>query len=144
MVPTCEELGLSQIVWSPVAQGVLTGKYLPGQAPPPGSRATDDKGGATMISRYLRDDLLAAVQNLRPIAEDLGITMAQLAVAWVLQNPNVAAAIVGASKPEQIGPAAEMSGMKLDDDVMARIDAALEGFIERDPAKTSSPPERLC
>src|SRR5918995_300454 len=86
VVPTSEELGVSQIVWSPIAQGVLTGKYLPGQAPPAGSRATDDKGGADMISRWLEDDVLERVQQLRPIADGAGLSLAQLAVAWVLQN----------------------------------------------------------
>ena len=102
VVPTCRELGISQIVWSPIAQGVLTGKYQPGQAPPAGSRATDEKGGADMIKRFMNDDVLTRVQALRPIADELGLTMAQLAVAWVLQNDNVAAAIVGASRPEQV------------------------------------------
>src|SRR5699024_9892788 len=108
VVPASEELGISQVVWSPVAQGVLTGKYLPGQPVPEGSRATDTKGGQSMISRWMRDDVLTAVQDLRPIADDLGITMAQLAVAWVLSNPNVATAIIGASRPEQIAPSAEV------------------------------------
>src|SRR3954454_15083121 len=93
VVPTSAELGISQIVWSPVAQGVLTGKYKPGQQAPEGSRAADDKGGADAIKGFLRDDVLNAVQQLAPIADELGITMAQLAVAWVLQNPNVAGAI---------------------------------------------------
>ena len=99
VVPTCEELGISQIVWSPIAQGVLTGKYVPGQAPPEGSRAADEKGGADMISRFMNDDVLTRVQKLKPVADDAGLTMAQLAVAWVLQNRNVAAALVGASRP---------------------------------------------
>ena len=85
VVPTSQELGLGQIVWSPMAQGVLSGKYLPGQEPPAGSRATDDKGGRQMISRWMRDDVLTAVQALRPIAQDLGLTMPQLAIAWVLR-----------------------------------------------------------
>src|SRR6201991_4045242 len=85
-VPTCEELGVGQVVFSPIAQGVLSGKYQPGQAPPAGSRATDTKGGADMISRWLKDDVLTGVQQLKPIADDLGLTMAALAVAWVLQN----------------------------------------------------------
>ena len=87
VVPTCQELGLGQIVFSPIAQGALTGKYHPGQKPPEGSRATDDKGGADMISRWLRDDVLERVQRLRPIADDAGLSLAQLAVAWVLKNP---------------------------------------------------------
>src|SRR5580765_294502 len=89
VVPTSRELGVSQIVWSPVAQGVLTGKYQPGAAPPPGSRATDEKGGADMIKRFMTDDVLTRVQALRPIADELDLTMAQLAVAWVLSNDNV-------------------------------------------------------
>src|SRR6188768_3008267 len=89
VVPTSKELGVSQIVWSPIAQGVLTGKYQPGQAPPEGSRATDEKGGADMIKRFMNDDVLTRVQGLKPIADEAGLTMAQLAVAWVLQNPNV-------------------------------------------------------
>ena len=111
VVPTCRELGMGQIVWSPIAQGVLTGKYLPGQAPPAGSRATDDKGGADMISRWLEDDVLERVQQLRPIAEGVGLSLAQLAVAWVLQNDNVAAAIIGASRPEQVTENVKAAGV---------------------------------
>jgi aryl-alcohol dehydrogenase-like predicted oxidoreductase len=114
---------------------VLTGKYLPGQAPPAGSRATDESG-ANFISRLLRDDLLAAVQNLRPIADDLGLSMAQLAVAWVLQNDNVASAIVGATRPEQVVDNVKAAGVKLDADVLKKIDDVLDGFIERDPSHT--------
>src|SRR5689334_21812042 len=102
VVPTCRELGISQIVWSPIAQGVLSGKYKPGQAPPEGSRATDDKGGANMIKGFMNDDVLSRVQELEPVAKELDLTMAQLAVTWVLQNDNVAAALVGASRPEQV------------------------------------------
>ncbi|WP_372594669.1 aldo/keto reductase family protein [Actinotalea sp.] len=142
VVPTSRELGLSQIVWSPVAQGVLTGKYPPGGALPAGSRATDEKGGARMISRWMRDDVLERVQALAPIAGELGLSMAQLAVAWVLQNPNVASAIIGASRPEQVGENVAASGVDLPAEVMARIDAALGEVVERDPARTaeSSPP----
>src|SRR6478672_6764588 len=93
VVPTCRELGVSQIVWSPIAQGVLSGKYKPGEQPPAGSRATDDKGGADNIRDFLRGDVLTAVQGLVPIADELGVTPAQLAIAWVLENDNVAAAI---------------------------------------------------
>lgn len=144
VVPACEELGLSQIVWSPVAQGVLSGKYLPGQPVPAGSRATDDKGGARMIQRWLGEDVLTAVQRLRPVAYEAGLTMAQLAVAWVLQNPNVAAAIVGASRPEQVTENVQAAGVRLDPDVMAAIDAALGDVVERDPALTAehAPSER--
>ena len=141
VIPTSEELGLSQIVWSPIAQGVLTGKYKPGAQPPAGSRAADPNGGG-FVDRMLRDDLLTAVAALEPIAADCGLTMAQLAVAWVLQNKNVAAAIIGASRPEQVVENVAASGVTLTTDVMTRIDAALTGFIELDPAKTISPSER--
>ncbi|MBB1513963.1 aldo/keto reductase family protein [Tessaracoccus sp. MC1627] len=142
VVPASEEVGVSQIVWSPVAQGVLTGKYLPGQPAPEGSRATDTKGGQGMISRWMRDDVLTKVQNLSPIADELGLTMAQLAVAWVLQNDNVAAAIIGASRPEQIAENVKASGVEIPEELMARIDEALEGIVERDPVKTTVPEGR--
>jgi hypothetical protein len=102
---------VSQIVWSPIAQGVLTGKYQPGQAPPEGSRATDEKGGADMIKRFMNDDVLTRVQGLKPIADEAGLSMAQLAVAWVLQNDNVAAALVGASRPEQVHENVKAAGV---------------------------------
>ena len=137
VVPTSKELGVSQIVWSPIAQGVLSGKYKPGQAPPEGSRATDTKGGADMISRFMRDEVLSAVQDLEPVAKDCGLTMAQLAIAWVLQNDNVAAALVGASRPEQVADNVKAAGVKLDADVMSRIDDALGAVVVRDPAKTA-------
>ena len=142
VVPTSQDLGLGQIVWSPMAQGVLSGKYLPGQEPPAGSRATDDKGGRQMISRWMRDDVLTAVQALRPIAQDLGLTMPQLAIAWVLHNPAVSSAIVGASRPEQLVDTVKASGVNLDNDVMAAIDIALGDVVERDPSLTSSPEKR--
>ncbi|NNM45374.1 aldo/keto reductase family protein [Knoellia koreensis] len=136
VVPACEELGISQIVWSPIAQGVLTGKYQPGQPPPAGSRATDEKGGADFVKRFLRDDVLTRVERLRPIADEAGLTMAQLAVAWVLQNPNVAAALVGASRPEQVHENVKAAGVKLEPEVMTAIDEALGDVVERDPGKT--------
>jgi aryl-alcohol dehydrogenase-like predicted oxidoreductase len=142
VVPTSAELGVSQIVWSPVAQGVLTGKYLPGQAPPEGTRATDAKGGADMIKRWMSDDVLVSVQKLRPIADGLGLSMAQLAIAWVLQNPNVASAIIGASRPDQVADNVKASGVTLDDDVLVAIDDAIGSVAERDPALTSSPETR--
>ncbi|MFI0349842.1 aldo/keto reductase family protein [Actinomadura sp. 9N407] len=142
IVPLCEREGVGQIVWSPIAQGVLSGKYLPGQPLPAGSRATDDKGGADMIKRYLTDDLLTRVQELKPVAADLGLTMAQLAVAWVLQNPNVASAIVGASRPEQVRDNVKAAGVKLDADVLERIDGILGPVAIRDPEKTGSPAKR--
>ena len=136
VVPACEELGISQIVWSPIAQGVLTGKYQPGQAPPAGSRATDDKGGADMIKRWMDDDLLTRVQKLRPLADEAGLTMAQLAVAWVLQNPNVASALVGASRPEQVEDNVAAAGKKLDADLMNAIDDVLGDAVIDDPGMT--------
>ena len=142
VVPTCEELGLGQVVFSPIAQGVLTGKYQPGQPPPAGSRATDEKSGASFISRLLDDDVLTRVQKLRPLADQAGLSMAQMAVAWVLQNPNVSSAIVGATRPEQVQDNAKASGVKLDADLLKAIDEALDPIVERDPAKTVSPPSR--
>ncbi|HJP79675.1 MAG TPA: aldo/keto reductase family protein [Pseudonocardiaceae bacterium] len=138
VVPAAEREGLSQIVWSPMAQGVLTGKYLPGQPLPAGSRATDDKGGADTIRAWLREEVLERVQRLRPIAEQAGLTMAQLAVAWVLHNPNVASAIVGASRPEQVTEAAKAAGAKLSDDVVEAIDEVLGDVVDRDPSHTLS------
>ena len=140
--PLCRAEGIGQIVWSPVAQGALTGKYLPGKKPPTGSRATDKKGGANMISRWMKDDVLSAVQNLKPIADQEGLTLAQLAVAWVLQNPNVSSAIIGASKPSQIKENVKASGVKLSSDTMKAIDKALGNLPEKDPSKTVSPQPR--
>ncbi|MBB5779538.1 aldo/keto reductase family protein [Nonomuraea jabiensis] len=141
IVPLSEKEGIGQIVWSPIGQGVLTGKYLPGQQPPEGSRATDNSGSA-MIARFMNDDVLTRVQELKPIAADLGLSMAQLAVAWVLQNPNVSSAIVGASRPEQVRDNVKAAGVKLDADVLKRIDDVLGPVVERDPAKTQSPSTR--
>jgi aryl-alcohol dehydrogenase-like predicted oxidoreductase len=135
VVPASEQVGLSQIVWSPIAQGVLTGKYLPGQPVPAGSRATDESG-KNFISRLLRDDVLEKVQQLKPIAEDLGLSMAQLAVAWVLQNKNVASAIIGATRPEQVTENVKASGVTLDAETLSRIDKALDGVIQTDPSFT--------
>ncbi|KQO39492.1 MULTISPECIES: aldo/keto reductase family protein [unclassified Aeromicrobium] len=143
VVPASRELGVSQIVWSPIAQGVLSGKYEPGADLPEGSRATDEKGGADMIKRFLTDETLTAVQKLRPVADDLGITMAQLAIAWVLANDNVAGAIVGASRPEQVESNAAASGVTLDADVLAKVDEALGGIPTTDPGQTKSPPTRV-
>ncbi|MCU1584758.1 MAG: aldo/keto reductase [Microbacteriaceae bacterium] len=144
VVPTSKELGISQIVWSPIAQGVLTGKYLPGTSLPEGSRATDDKGGADMIKGFMSDKVLTRVQALKPIADELGLSLAQLAVAWVLQNDNVASAIIGASRPSQVQENVKASGVKIPAELLARIDDALGDVIERDPAKThlSSPKTR--
>ncbi|GHJ58086.1 aldo/keto reductase [Nocardioides sp. OK12] len=142
VVPACEELGMGQVVWSPIAQGVLTGKYRVGQEHPAGSRATDEKGGDKMISRWLQDDVLRRVELLEPLAEQAGLSMAQLAVAWVLQNPNVSSAIIGASRPEQVTDNVKAAGVRLDDDLMAAIDEAVAPVVERDPAKTTSPARR--
>jgi aryl-alcohol dehydrogenase-like predicted oxidoreductase len=135
VVPTCEEHGLSQIVWSPLAQGVLTGKYRPGEQPGADTRAGHASVGGSMKG-FLTDEILTRVQQLRPVAEDLGLSMAQLAVAWVLQNRNVAAAIIGASRPEQVHDNVKAAGVTLDDEVMKRIDDVLGDVVERDPAKT--------
>jgi len=142
VVPTCEELGIGQIVWSPIAQGVLTGKYLPGEQPPANSRATDEKGGADMISRYLNDDVLGRVQKLKPIADQSGLSLAQLAIAWVLQNSNVSAAIIGASRPEQVTENVKAAGVRLEDDALKQIDEIFDEVIERDSSKTQSPKTR--
>ena len=137
VVPTSRELGISQIVWSPVAQGVLTGKYLPGQPLPQGSRATDTKGGANMIKRLMRDDVLTRVQGLRPIADELNLSLAQLAVAWVLQNDNVAAALIGASRPEQVAENVKASGVTIPPELLTRIDEVLGDSVERDATLTA-------
>jgi aryl-alcohol dehydrogenase-like predicted oxidoreductase len=143
-VPTCEELGIGQIVWSPIAQGVLTGKYLPGEPPPSGSRATDQSGGANFVRRFLREDVLTRVQQLKPIADETGLSLAQLAVAWVLQNPNVSAAIIGATRPEQVTENVKAGGVRIDPDRLRRIDKILDDVVEDDPAKTvdQTPKER--
>ena len=144
VVPASRELGVSQVVWSPIAQGVLTGKYKPGQTPPAGSRATDEKGGANMIRRFMNDDVLTRVQNLKPVADELGLTLAQLAIAWVLQNDNVATAIIGASRPEQVHENVKAVGIQIPAELMDRIDEVLGDVVERDPARTleSSPKTR--
>jgi aryl-alcohol dehydrogenase-like predicted oxidoreductase len=145
VVPTFRELGLIQIVWSPMAQGVLSGKYLPGQPPPAGSRATDEKGGANFIKRFLTDDMLARVQDLRAVAEELNLSMAQLAIAWVLQNDNVAAALVGASRPEQVAENVAAAGVQISDELMARIDQLLGDVVRSDAelVARSTPPQRM-
>lgn len=143
VVPACVEEGLSQVVWSPLAQGVLTGKYLPGSPPPEGSRATDEAGGGgNFVKRWLRDPVLEAVQRLKPIAAEAGLTMAQFGIAWVLSNDNVASAIIGASRPEQIEENLGAVGKRLDADTLAAVDAALGDLVSRDPALTESPNPR--
>lgn len=143
VIPTSEELGLGQIVWSPMAQGVLSGKYLPGQPAPAGSRAADPNVG-DFIQKFMNDDVLTRVQQLKPLAEEVGLDMAQFAVAWVLQNSNVSAAIVGASRPEQISSNVKASGVEIPAEIMKRVDEVLGDIVERDPAKTLSPEGRLC
>ncbi|MBX6388293.1 MAG: aldo/keto reductase family protein [Frankia sp.] len=130
IVPASRKAGVSQIVFSPIAQGVLTGKYLPGQPPPPASRATSETGSA-FISRLLTDKVLTAVQSLRPIAADAGLTLAQLAIAWVLQNDNVSSAIIGATRPEQVRENVRAAGVSLEPELMARIDEVLADVIQR-------------
>lgn len=143
VVPTCEALGMSQIAWSPMAQGVLTGKYVPGRPLPPGSRATDPKRGAGVIKSWLREEVLAAVQELRPIAAELGISMANLALAWVLQNRNVCCAIVGASQPEQLAENAKAAGITLPPEAMTRIDQVLDAVVTRDPGLVGASSPRV-
>jgi 1-deoxyxylulose-5-phosphate synthase len=126
--PLCAANGISQIVWSPLAQGVLSGKYPPGSPPPEDSRAASESMGATM-ENFRTNEVLTAVQRLQPIADAAGITMAQLALAWVLRQPNVASAIVGATRPQQVSDNAAASGVTLDADTLAAIDAALEGAV---------------
>jgi aryl-alcohol dehydrogenase-like predicted oxidoreductase len=142
VVPLSQREGIGQIVWSPMAQGVLTGKYLPGKKAPAGSRATDKKSGAAMISRWMKDDVLEAVQLLKPIAESVDLSMSQLALAWVLQNPSVSSAIMGATKPAQIRDNVKASGVKLPAEVMKAIDGAIGKVAERDPKKNVSPNPR--
>ncbi|WP_030254905.1 aldo/keto reductase family protein [Streptomyces violens] len=137
VVPASEELGIGQIVWSPIAQGVLTGKYLPGAALPAGTRATDEKGGATFVARWLRDEVLERVQQLKPLAEQAGLSLAQLAVAWVLQNPNVSAAIIGASRPEQVTENVKAAGVTLEPEVLKAMEEILAPVATRDPQLTA-------
>lgn len=142
VIPASHDVGISQIVWSPMAQGVLTGKYLPGQPPPEGSRATDELSGKSFISRWLNDDVLTKVQQLKPIAQQAGITMAQMSIAWTLKNKNVASAIVGATRPEQLDDNVKASGVVLDADTLKAIDKVLADTIISDPRKTESPKTR--
>jgi aryl-alcohol dehydrogenase-like predicted oxidoreductase len=142
VVPLSIAEGIGQIVWSPMAQGILSGKYLPGKKAPAGSRATDKKSGAGMISGWMRDEVLTAVQKLKPIAEEAGLSMSQMAIAWVLQNPNVSSAIMGATTPKQVKENVKASGIKLSADTMKAIDKALGNLPEKDPKKNESPNPR--
>ena len=143
VIPTSVELGLGQIVWSPMAQGVLTGKYLPGKPAPAGSRAADPTM-ASIIEKFMSDEVLTKVQNLKPLAEELGLTMAQFALAWVLQNSNVSAAIVGASRPDQIASNIAAAGKTIPSEIMAKVDQVLAGSIITDPSLNKSPDTRPC
>jgi aryl-alcohol dehydrogenase-like predicted oxidoreductase len=128
ILDVCERLGIGQIVWSPLAQGALTGKYKPGSRPPAGSRAANETTSRWM-GRWRDDEVLEAVQRLRPIADGLDLSLAQLALAWVLRQPNVASAITGASRPEQIDDNVGAVGVKLDDETLAAIDKAVDGVV---------------
>ncbi|WP_415855272.1 aldo/keto reductase family protein [Sinomonas sp. G460-2] len=138
VVPVSEELGLGQIVWSPIAQGVLTGKYAPGAAAPSSSRFSTADGGTKTEHRYMQPAVLEAIQGLRPLADEAGLSMAAFAVAWVLQNTNVSAAIVGASRPEQLKDNATASGVVLDPEILAKVDAVLGDVVVKDPARVES------
>jgi aryl-alcohol dehydrogenase-like predicted oxidoreductase len=142
VIPACQELGVSQIVWSPMAQGVLTGKYLPGQPVPQDSRAANDKVNS-FIQKLLTDDVLTRVQQLKPLADELGITMAQFALAWVLQNQNVAGAIVGATSPEQISSNIGAVGVVIPEEIMNKVTEILKPVIVSDPKETRAPEARL-
>jgi aryl-alcohol dehydrogenase-like predicted oxidoreductase len=142
VIPTCKELGVSQIVWSPMAQGALTGKYKPGQPAPEGSRGSDERLGG-MMGKYLSDEVLSRVALLEPLAQALNLTMAQFALAWVLQNDNVASAIVGATKPEQISSNIEAVGVEIPADVMTQVSEILSPVAVFDPRETKSPEARL-
>ena len=137
VVPVCVREGIGQIVFSPLAQGVLTGKYQPDAPPPAGSRATDDKGGAGMISRWMQPDVLSRVQELARLAADAGLSVATMSLAWVLRNDNVSSAIIGASRPEQVRANVAAVDVHLDDDLVAAIDAIVDPIVERDPAQSA-------
>ncbi|MBO3732386.1 aldo/keto reductase family protein [Glycomyces niveus] len=141
VVPASEELGIGQIVWSPLAGGILSGKYKPGQAAPAGSRGADPKFGR-FVEGWMNDDVLGRVQQLGPVAEEQGLTIAQLSLAWVLQNSNVSAAIIGATRPEQVQENVKAVGVKLDDEVMESINKLLEPVAVTDPKETTAPNPR--
>ena len=142
VVPACEELGITQVCWSPLAQGVLSGKYG-GSTAPAGSRFSDDDGGLKSEHNFMQPEVLERVEKLKPIAQELGVPLATLAVAWVLANPNVSAAIVGASRPEQLDDTVKAAELVLGPETLELIDDALGDVVERDPAKVESFPERL-
>jgi aryl-alcohol dehydrogenase-like predicted oxidoreductase len=141
VVPTCRELGIGQLVWSPVAQGVLTGKYQLGQPLPHGSRATDPANGH-FVQGLLTEPILTRIPLLAPLAAQAGLSLAQLAIAWVLQNDNVSAALIGATRPEQVVENVAAAGVELGSDLMAAIDAVIADVAYTDPALTVSPVPR--
>jgi aryl-alcohol dehydrogenase-like predicted oxidoreductase len=141
VVPTCEKQGISQIVWSPLAQGVLTGKYRPGTPPPAGSRAVSEAGG-NFIRRFMRDEVLEPVAKYAAICQEAGYAPASVALAWVLRNANVASAIIGATRPEQVKENVTALDVELSDDLVRAIEEALAPIVVDDPALTTSPPSR--
>jgi aryl-alcohol dehydrogenase-like predicted oxidoreductase len=143
VIPASKQHGMTQIVWSPLAQGVLTGKYLPGNPAPKDSRASNAEAAVGGIEKYMTDEALTAIQKLKPLAESLGLTMAQFGLAWVLANPNVSSAIVGASRPEQITDNVKAVGVEIPNEIMTQVDQILAGLVVSDPAETKSPPARL-
>jgi aryl-alcohol dehydrogenase-like predicted oxidoreductase len=143
VIPASKQNGMTQIVWSPLAQGVLTGKYLPGSPAPKDSRASNTEAAVGGIDKYMTDEALTAIQKLKPLAESLGLTMAQFGLAWVLANPNISSAIVGASRPEQITDNVKAVGVEIPNEIMKQVDQILAGLIVSDPAETKSPPARL-
>ncbi|OPH56909.1 aldo/keto reductase [Paenibacillus ferrarius] len=139
VIPACQREGIGQVVWSPLAQGILSGKYVPDKPLPQGSRASTSAGAPffeRLAGQWLRTDVLLAVSKLSSVALEVGLTLPQLAIAWVLQNPHVSAAIIGASKPEQVQENVKAAGVRLELEVMKQIDTILDGLVERDPAKT--------
>lgn len=142
VVPVCEELGITQVCWSPLAQGVLSGKYS-AAAVPAGSRFSSEDGGLKAEHKFMQPAVIDRVEKLKPIAADLGVPLATLAVAWVLANPNVSAAIVGASRPEQLEDTVKAADLVLKPETLDMIDDALGDVVERDPAKVESFPERV-
>jgi len=133
VIPLCSDNGISQIVWSPLGQGVLSGKYDPDQPPPKDSRAASEEMGGWM-DRLMQPDLLRAVQQLKPIAEEAGLTLPQFALAWVLREPNVASAIIGASRPAQVRENAAASGVVVDTQLFTRAEQILDEALSREPA----------
>jgi aryl-alcohol dehydrogenase-like predicted oxidoreductase len=128
VIPLCSDNGISQIVWSPLGQGVLTGKYDPDQPPPAGTRATSEEMGG-FIRRLMQPELLRAVQQLKPIAEEAGLTLPQFALAWILREPNVASAIIGASRPEQVIENAHASGLIVDTQLFLRAETIIDEAV---------------